>query len=356
MKILTILGTRPEIIRLSRVIPKLDTAAEHRVLHTGQNYDPRLNDIFFNDLDLRAPDRIVDSIGGSFAGQLAKIIKGVESYIEEFRPDRALILGDTNSALSAIVCERLGVPVFHMEAGNRCYDLRVPEEKNRKVIDAISTVNLPYTGRSRENLLREGIHPSRIHVTGNPIKEVLDYYNDRVWKSPVLVELGLKTREYILVTAHRAENVDDPGRLRQIFIALNDISSKYPVVFSCHPHTRKNIEKYKIVVGSNVRICQPFGFMDFIKLEKNCILAITDSGTVQEEMCLYGTPTITIRDTTERPETVECGSNILSGLNANTIVRLVDRALGLQQEWTPPPEYLRGDVSDTVVNIVLGNI
>lgn len=356
MKVLTIIGTRPEIIRLSRIIPKLDEYAVHKVLHTGQNYDPRLGDIFFSDLGVRTPDRYLDCHSATFAGQNSKIFKGVESYIKEFKPDRALVLGDTNSGLSAIVCEKMGVPVFHMEAGNRCWDLKVPEELNRRIIDTVSTVNLPYTYGSRENLLKEGRPTERIHVTGNPILEVLEYYTPQIRDSNVLQELGLSSHKYILVTAHRAENVDSGPRLRSIFSALNTLSEVMPVVFSCHPRTAAKIEKYGVGVAPGVKICPPFGFFDFAKLELECALGITDSGTVQEELCLLGRPAITIRDSTERPETVACGSNILAGLDADRITSLAQSTLGRELWWEAPEEYRKRGVSDTVVNILLGKI
>ena len=245
-KILTILGTRPEIIRLSRIIPKLDALVDHRVLHTGQNYDPNLNDIFFQELNLRQPDKIIDNKSVTFAEQLANTFIGVEAYVNEFNPDRVLILGDTNSGLAALICERLGIPVYHMEAGNRCYDLKVPEEKNRKVIDSISTINLPYTQLSRENLLREGVPNHRIAVTGNPIKEVITHFQEHISKSDVLERLNLEPQKYIIATAHRAENVDTESRLKNIFEAFNEISQEYTIVFSCHPRTKQKLEKFHI--------------------------------------------------------------------------------------------------------------
>lgn len=350
-KILTILGTRPEIIRLSRIIPKLDQASDHRILHTGQNYDATLNSIFFDQLRLRKPDCVLES-RGTIGQQLAAIMIGVEQYITEFEPDAVLVLGDTNSGLSAIVCERMGVPVYHMEAGNRCYDLLVPEEKNRRLIDSISTINLPYTQFSRENLLREGAANNRVFVTGNPIKEVLDYYSNDIKSSNILDPLDLTAGQYIIATAHRAENVDNPNRLNQIMDAFEIISQQYPIVFSCHPKTRQRLAKRKL--SDRIIVTEPMGFFDFVKLEQHSRLAISDSGTVQEEMCLFQKPTITIRATTERPETVMCGSNIISGLETQRIVDCYQQALTLGN-WTVPEEYTRSTVSDVVVNIILGN-
>lgn len=356
LKILTILGTRPEIIRLSIIIKKLDQICDHRILHTGQNYDPTLNDIFFKDLKLRAPDHIIDSRAATFSEQLGKIFVGVEEYLTDFQPDRVLVLGDTNSGLSSIICERMGYPVYHMEAGNRCYDLKVPEEKNRKIIDSISTINLPYTNLSRENLLREGIPNNKIFVTGNPINEVLNCYSYAIDQSKILEQLGLERNKYIIATAHRAENVDNDERLRNIFESFQEISKEYKIVFSCHPRTKQKIEKFGIDT-SNIIMTEPLGFFDFVKLESQSFMAITDSGTVQEEMCLFGIPTVTIRATTERPETVWCGSNIVSGLNKESILCCYNQMKnGNTVVWPRPSEYTRDNVSDVVINILLSNL
>ena len=356
IKILTILGTRPEIIRLSRIIPKLDELTNHKVLHTGQNYDPLLSNIFFTELGLRNPDIVLNNIGTSFAEQIANTFIGVEKFIREFTPDRVLILGDTNSGLSAFICERLGIPVYHMEAGNRCYDLKVPEEKNRKVIDSISTINLPYTQLSRENLLREGIPNNRVFITGNPIKEVIDFYQQQISQSTILEKLNLEKNNYIIATAHRAENVDDDNRLSQIFQAFNEISKDHKIIFSCHPRTKQKLEKFNIdTTNPNIIISEPFGFLDFVKLEQHSVMAISDSGTVQEEMCLFQIPTITIRDTTERPETVWCGSNIVSGLNKDQILLCYKKMKNNNRNWEIPSGYDKKNVSDTVINILLSN-
>jgi UDP-N-acetylglucosamine 2-epimerase (non-hydrolysing) len=282
-KILTILGTRPEIIRLSRIIPRLDHACEHRVLHTGQNYDPQLNDIFFQELELRRPDHVLDS-RGSLAEQLSATFVGVEKYLKEFDPDAVLVLGDTNSGLSAVICERLGYPVFHMEAGNRCYDDLVPEEKNRRIIDHVSSINLPYTELSRQNLLREGLANNRILVTGNPIREVLDYYSGAIQHSNILKHLNLTPGGYVVATAHRAENVDHADRLENIMQALEIVAQQYPVIFSCHPRTQQRLTRD---LHPNIRVLKPQGFFDWARLERDSKMAITDSGTVQEEMCCF---------------------------------------------------------------------
>lgn len=349
-RILTILGTRPEIIRLSRILPKLDHWCDHRVLHTGQNYDPNLNDIFFSQLRLRHPDQVLHS-RGTLAQQLAETFVGVEQYLEQFRPHAVVILGDTNSGLSAVICERLGYPVYHMEAGNRCWDLAVPEERNRRIIDHACTMNMPYTELSRQNLLREGMPTDRIVVTGNPIREVINHYASDIQYSTVLDQLDLVPGQYMVATAHRAENVDDPQRLHSIMRILNTVSECMPVVFSCHPRTRQRLTTD---LSPQVRVLDPMGFFDWARLERDSRLALTDSGTVQEEMCLFHKPTITIRNTTERPETVACGSNLVAGLDHDHVIHCVEQALHMQ-DWLVPQEYLQTNVSDVVVNQLLSH-
>ena len=357
MKVMTILGTRPEIIRLSRVIPLLDAHAEHVLVHTGQNYDDRLSRLFFDELGVRAPDEHMGIRAATAGGQIGAIIEKSEELLLKHRPDRLLILGDTNSGLSAIVARRLGVPVYHMEAGNRCYDDRVPEEVNRRVIDHSSTVLMPYTNRSRENLLREGIEGERIYVTGNPIKEVMESYGAGTRQSRVLESMGLPPRGYFLVTMHRAENVDDEARLRSLVLGLERISARWglPVVCSFHPRTRAKVAAFGVdVTGAGLRFVEPFGFFDFLRLEQDAYCILSDSGTVQEEACILRAPNVTIRDVTERPETIECGSNILSGADPDEIVRAVSFVTSRNGGWTPPAEYLEEKVSDTVARIVLG--
>jgi UDP-N-acetylglucosamine 2-epimerase (non-hydrolysing) len=356
MKIMTILGTRPEIIRLSRIIPKLDKCCEHILLHTGQNYNRNLNDIFFEDLGLRQPDVFINSKSNTLGEQLAKIFVGVEKALLEHKPDKVLILGDTNTSLCTVIVERLGFPVYHMEAGNRCFDLKVPEEKNRRVIDCISSFNLPYTPGSRENLLRDGYPKNRIFETGNPINEVMKYYEPQVSKSDIIKNLGLQgDLNIVLVTAHRAENVDDEKRLNEIFKALNIISKTNTVVFSCHPRTKNKIAEFVTEINGKIIITEPMGFFDFLKLESWAKCVISDSGTVQEECCLLHTPTVTIRDTTERPETVECGSNIVSGLRSENIISNFIAACKSSKQWKMPVGYDEDNVSDRVVNFLIGN-
>lgn len=354
MKIMTVLGTRPEIIRLSLIIPVLDRIADHILVHTGQNYDERLDEIFFRELEVRAPNAKLNVRGG-FAEQVGAILSGIERLLLEHRPDRMLILGDTNSGLSAIVARRMGVPVYHMEAGNRCYDDRVPEEVNRRLIDHSSSVLLPYTNRSRENLLREGFDGERIYVIGNPIKQVIDRFSAPIAKSDVLERLNLKKGEYFLVTMHRAENVDHEQRLRDIVTALNTLNMDYsfPVICSTHPRTASRIEKFGIKSnGTGLQLLKPMGFFDFIQLEQSAFCCLSDSGTVQEETCIFGMPNVTIREVTERPETVECGSNILSGTDPVAIERAVRFATTTKPAWTVPSEYLQTGVAETTCRIL----
>ncbi len=356
MKIMTILGTRPEIIRLSRVIPLLDSHAEHILVHTGQNYDERLSQVFFDELGVRGPDVYMEVRSGTFAGQVGQILERCENLFLSYRPDRVLVLGDTNSGLVAIVARRLGIPVYHMEAGNRCYDDRVPEEVNRRIIDHSSTVLLPYTNRSRENLLAEGIPGRNIFVTGNPIKQVIDSYAERIAASGAMADLSLEPRQFFLVTLHRSENVDREDRLRQALQALSALQEEYgyPMVCSLHPRTRSRVEAFGIDLASvGVRFVPPLGFFDFVKLEQNAFCILSDSGTVQEEACIFGVPNATIRDVTERPETVECGSNFLAGVEPDAIVRAVRLATSQAGGWQPPAEYLEPRVAETVCRILL---
>ncbi|MGE5189528.1 MAG: non-hydrolyzing UDP-N-acetylglucosamine 2-epimerase [Gemmatimonadota bacterium] len=358
MKVLTVLGTRPEIIRLSRVIPALDSLCDHLVAHTGQNFERTLHDVFFEELGVRRPDHAMNCRGETPMAQVGAILAESERLLREEKPDRLLVLGDTNSGLSAFAAKRMGIPVFHMEAGNRCYDDRVPEEVNRRVIDHASDVLLPYTERSRANLLREGIPGERIFVTGNPIKEVLDHYAARIEGSRILDELGLSPGRYFLATLHRAENVDVEARLSAFVEAFRRLSGEHgmPVIVSVHPRTRSQLRNRGMALdGGGVRACEPFGLFDFVRLEKNARCVLTDSGTVQEECCLFRVPNVTLRDVTERPETLEVGSNILSGADPGTILACVRTALSRPCDWTPPPEYLARDVSGTVVRIVLGH-
>lgn len=359
MRVVTILGTRPEIIRLSLIIKKLDAYAESHVLvHTGQNFTPSLSDIFFRELRLRQPDYRLGEGRETLGGQLSVMFAEIERILTAHRPDVVLLLGDTNSALCAIIAERMGIPVVHMEAGNRCYDLSVPEEKNRRVIDAISTINMPYTAYSKGNLLREGFPSSRIMQSGNPIHEVILHYKHDIEASDILTRLGVAAGNYMLVTAHRAENVDRPERLMSILEGLNQVAERFGkrLICSIHPRTRSRIQAghIKVAMDARVELHEPLGFFDFVQLERHACCAITDSGTVQEECCLFGVPTVTIRETTERPETVDCGSNVVCGLKAARIVEAVAVMTGLPASWQIPEGYSAEDVSDKVVKYVLG--
>lgn len=357
MKVLTVLGTRPEIIRLSLVIALLDELVEHVMVHTGQNYDDKLDGLFFRELGVRAPDVNLGVRAGGFGAQIGQIITSIEPLLLQHRPDRLLILGDTNSGLAAIVARRLGIPVYHMEAGNRCFDDRVPEEVNRRIIDHSSSVLMPYTNRSRENLLREGFPSDRVYVTGNPIKQVIDRHAHRISASGALDEYRVSHERFFLVTMHRAENVDNEERLRSLVDGLQRLAVEYamPVIVSTHPRTRSRIERFGVkVAGDSLRFVEPLGFFDFIRLERDAFCVLTDSGTVQEETCLFGVPNVTLRDVTERPETLECGSNYLAGADAGDLMRAVKFVTSARGAWQPPPEYLAERVAETVTRIVAG--
>ena len=353
---MTILGTRPEIIRLCLVIPRLDALCDHVVVNTGQNYDLNLSAVFFEELGVRAPDYELGA-RGSFGAQIGTILAGAERVMRSERPDRFLVLGDTNSSLAAIMAKRLGIPVYHMEAGNRCYDETVPEEVNRRIIDHSSTVLLPYTERSRQNLLREGIPGDRIYVTGNPINEVLRHFEPKTASSDVHHRLGVTADEYFLATLHRAETVDDDQRLVSVIDSLKAACVQYglPVLWSVHPHTRKRMASLGIEEGdlAGIECLEPLGLFDFIALEKAARCVLTDSGTVQEECSIFRVPSVTLRDVTERPETIEAGSNMLAGVQSEDVLRALDVVLASPSNWQPPAGYLDEDVAATVTKIVL---
>lgn len=357
MKIMTIIGTRPEIIRLSRIIEKLDNLCNHVLVHTGQNYNVNLSDIFFQQLAVREPDHFLGVCGETFGEQIGRIITSSDQVLRSEKPDRLLILGDTNSCLSAIVAKRMGIPVYHLEAGNRCFDDRVPEEVNRRLIDHSSDILMPYTERSRDNLLREGIDSQRIYVIGNPIFEVIQHYDPAICQSDVLRSLGLEPNKYFLVTMHREENVDVEDRLRSLTRALELIQKEYemPIICSLHPRTSSRMQRFAIRTANNQIIFrEPFGFFDFIALEKNAFCVLSDSGTVQEECCIFRVANVTIRDVTERPETIECGSNMLSGADPDMIIQSIRVVIDQKFKWTVPSEYLKQNVSNTVIKILLG--
>ncbi|HEX7950082.1 MAG TPA: UDP-N-acetylglucosamine 2-epimerase (non-hydrolyzing) [Candidatus Limnocylindrales bacterium] len=354
-KVVTLLGTRPEIIRLARVIPVLDASCDHVLVHSGQNFDDRLSGMFFRDLGLRDPDHLLGVRGAGFGDQIGQIMARSEEIFRAENPDTVLVLGDTNTGLAAFVAKRMGIRVAHMEAGNRCFDDRVPEEINRRVIDHSSSVLMPYTHRSAANLVREGIERQRIFVTGNPIKEVLGHYASQIEAADPFADMDVEPGRYFLVTAHRAETVDVESRLRSLVEALNSTIDKYemPIVASLHPRTADKMRQFGIEAG-RVRFVPPLRLFDFVRLEKSAFCVLSDSGTVQEECCIFGVPTVTVRDVTERPETVECGSNLLAGVEAHRILPAIDVAVRSAGGWTAPPEYLVDNVSDVVTRIVLG--
>tara|TARA_B110000483_G_scaffold107473_1_gene131161 strand:- start:1750 stop:2841 length:1092 start_codon:yes stop_codon:yes gene_type:complete len=355
-KILTILGTRPEIIRLSVILPLLDKYTNHKIVHTGQNYDYNLDKVFFKNFDLRKPDYFLKA-KGSFANQISVIIRKLYDIILKEKPNRFLVLGDTNSSLGAIVAKRLGIPVFHMEAGNRQFDDVVPEEINRRVIDTSSDILLPYTSRSAQNLTNEGIDRSRIFVTGNPIYEVINKFYKDIDKSKIHKLLNLQEKKYFLITLHRQENVDDVDKLRLICSSLNDISKKFKfkIVWPIHPRTIKNIKKFKIKLNKNIIATKPLDFFNFIKLEMNAFCVLTDSGTVQEECAILKVPNVVLRDKTERPETIESGSTIISMNNKLDILNSIKFSTENNSIADDVQGYHDLNVSKKILNIILSN-
>lgn len=335
MKVMTLIGTRPEIIRLSLVIPKLDRFCEQVLVHTGQNYDPELNDIFMQELNIREPDYQL-AAQGTPGEQLGILMEELEDIIGFEQPDAFLVLGDTNSSLGAIMAKRMGIKVFHLEAGNRCHDPLSPEEINRKIIDHVSDIHMPYTELSRANLLREGISPEKIFVVGNPIKEVIDKFT---------YDGTPGNSNYYLVTLHRQENVDN-DRLNKFVDILNNLDKE--VIWPMHPRTKK---MFKGKLGEHIIVLPPQGFTDFINLERHAFCVLTDSGTVQEECAIFGVPCVTLRDSTERPETIESGSNIVSGVDG---VEIAIKAATELPATSAPEEYFVKDVSNIIVKIVLG--
>lgn len=356
MKILTILGTRPELIRLSRIIPLLDKHSEQVIIHTGQNFDENLDKVFFQNFKLRKPNYYLGA-KGSFGQQISIILNKIEKIIDFEKPDRFLVLGDTNSSLGAIMAKRMSIKVFHMEAGNRCYDDRVPEEVNRRIIDHSSDYLLPYTYRSCENLTSEGISRNRIFVIGNPIFEVLKYNESKIDKSKILKKLKIKKNKFFLLTLHRSENVDNPKRIHQFIKSFEKIYKKFKLktIWPIHPRSKKSIEKNKIKLPEGLEIIEPLDFFNFIKLEKNSFCVITDSGTVQEECAIFNIPNLTIRDSTERPETIEYGSNFITGVSIDKILNGISLTLSSKSESDCPPEYKYKNVSKTVAKIILQN-
>ena len=355
-KVITILGTRPEIIRLSLIIPKLDKFTNHILVHTGQNYDFNLDKIFFKNFAIRKPDYFLGA-KGNFASQIATILKKLYNILIKEKPDRFLVLGDTNSSLGAIVAKRFGVPVFHMEAGNRQYDDIVPEEINRRMIDNCSDILLPYTQRSCENLVKEGFERDKIFITGNPIYEVINNNYNKINDSDILKKLNLKKKDYFLVTLHRQENVDDENKLKLLIKTLDRASTKFKkiVIWPAHPRSIKNIKKYHLKITKKIKIIIPQSFFNFIKLEMNSFCILTDSGTVQEESAIFKIPNIILREKTERPETIESGSSINSMNNSYDVINAINFAVNGNNTPNDINEYNFSNVSNKIINIILSN-
>ena len=356
MKIMTILGTRPEIIRLSRIMPLLDKNFEHVIVNTNQNFAPELSSIFFKELELRNADYNLGVETGNFSNEISDILKKTSKVIDDENPDCLLILGDTNSGLSAILGAHKGIKIAHLEAGMRSYNPLTPEEKNRVLIDHLSTVLLPYTQYSRENLIRENIHPSKIYTVGNPIIEVIEYYMPKIEKSKILQKLKLKKNDYFLVTAHRSENVDNIESLKNIFSGLEKIFQRFgkKIIYPIHPRTTSKLKNIKIPNG--VELIDPLGFFDFTNLEKNAFCVLTDSGTIPEEMLYFRKPCVTIRESTERPEIIEAGSNILSGLEPENILRATESITSGTPDWKWHESLGDGKTSRKVINILHGKL
>lgn len=360
LKVMTILGTRPEIIRLSKVMELLDKFTDHIMAHTGQNYDYELNEIFFNDLGVRKPDVFMKVNTSSLGKVYGEILAKSEDILKEHKPDAVLILGDTNSSIACIMAKRLKIPIYHMEAGNRCFDLNVPEEINRKIIDHIADFNITYTEHARRNLMKEGLNARRIYVMGSPMKEVLDSNIQKIDQSNILSRLKLQKQKFFLLSMHREENVDNSENLNKIIDALEKIAKEYnyPIIVSTHPRTKKRLETLgRKEISDKIKFLKPFGFFDYICLQKNAKCVISDSGTVSEEASILGFPAITIRNAMERPEAMDCGQIIITGTDADTIVSAVKLQTAdenLNADHDIPAEYKVKDVSYRVVKLIVG--
>ncbi|MEZ8602576.1 non-hydrolyzing UDP-N-acetylglucosamine 2-epimerase [Vibrio splendidus] len=359
LKVVTIVGTRPEIIRLSRTIAKLDQYCEHTLVHTGQNYDYELNQIFFDDLGIRSPDVFLECAGVSAADTMAQVISKSDKMFVDIKPDALLILGDTNSALAAISAKRKKIPIFHMEAGNRCFDLRVPEEINRKIVDHISDVNLPYSDIARGYLIQEGISPDLIVKTGSPMDEVLAHYEGKIDQSIILEQLQLEEEKYFLVSVHREENVDSDRNIFSYVDVLNKLADKYqfPIIVSTHPRTRKKIEQLNLKFHPLVRLMKPLGFTDYIKLQTLAKVVLSDSGTITEESSILNFPAINIREAQERPEGFEEGAVMFTGMSVERILQAVDiledQPRGQERLIRKVENYMAPNVSDKVLRTIV---
>lgn len=360
-KVVTIIGTRPEIIRLSRVMARLDEFVQHVIVHTGQNYDYELNEIFFKDLEIRKPDYFLNVDTSSLGASVGDIIRKSEEVLRKEKPDALLVLGDTNSCLSAYMAKRLHIPVFHMEAGNRSYDFNVPEEINRRVIDHIADFNLVYTEHARRHLISEGLPHRRIYLTGSPMKEVLDHYRNKIESSSIAESLKLKTKGYFVVSVHREENVDNPDNLEKIITVLDRLQQEYklPVIVSTHPRTRKRLESRKDDVSNeNILFLKPFGFTDYVNLQMNAVCTISDSGTISEESAILSFPAISIRQSMERPEAQDAGTIILTGFKPDVVLESV--ALAIEEHKRGrylqiPQDYNIDNTSWRVLKLIMGN-
>ncbi|WPO82010.1 UDP-N-acetylglucosamine 2-epimerase (non-hydrolyzing) [Chryseobacterium sp. JJR-5R] len=355
LKVVTILGTRPEIIRLTECIKKCDHYFEHILIHTGQNYDYELNEIFFEDLDLRRPDYFLNVVGAHLGETIGNVISKSYEILSKEKPDALLVLGDTNSVLSTIAAKRLKIPIFHMEAGNRCFDQNVPEEINRKISDHISDINLTYTENSRRYLLSEGFRKDHVFVTGSPLREVLDKYQDKIQQSDVVERLGLKESGFIVVSAHREENIDLGDNFEVLVESINAVAEKYnmPVIFSTHPRTKTRIEKNNIKFHPLIQNVAPLGFFDYVKLQSKSFIVLSDSGTISEESAMMGFPAVSIRTSTERPEAIDAGTIVLGGISKNQMLNAIEVSKGLFDPAVDLSfEYNVKNTSDRVVKAI----
>ena len=357
-RITTILGTRPELIRLSLIIKRLDEVFEHRLVHTGQNSDSMLSEVFFKELKIRKPDLYLEIENSTLGLFLGSLLPAIELEFENNPPDAVVILGDTNSALSGIIAKRKEIPVYHLEAGNRSFDQNVPEEINRRIVDHFADFNLAYTNNAKDNLLREGIHPRHIAVIGSPLCEVVSCFSNEISASKILKELKLESGTFFLVSTHRQENVDDQSRLHDLIQSLNEIALKFglPVVISTHPRTKSKLDKIKLEVNPLLTFHDPFGFIDYCKLQKEARIVFSDSGSVSEEAVILGFKAITIRDSMERPEALESGSIIMGGINAQSVFKAIEVIESGSASKSPPYEYLIPDTSTRVVNFITSTI
>jgi UDP-N-acetylglucosamine 2-epimerase (non-hydrolysing) len=357
-RVTTILGTRPELIRLSCILEKFDQVFEHRVVHTGQNSDPQLSQVFITELGIREPDHFLEIPKGSLGNFCSRLFIDIEREFDLHPTDAVVILGDTNSALAGIIAKRRGIPVYHLEAGNRSFDANVPEEINRKIVDHFADYNLAYTQNAKANLLREGLHPQTITVIGSPLREVLNKYSSRIAESTILGQLQIRTGDYFLVSAHRQENVDQPNRILELFESLNWIASEFnlPIIVSTHPRTAQKIELLSIQLSANIQLHQPFGFLDYIKLQQNARAVLSDSGSVSEESAILGFPALTIRDSMERQEALETGSIIMAGISQKGVSEALRIISSTQRAESVPVDYQVKDTSTRVVNFIASTI